>query len=333
MKLSIIVPCYNVEDYVEECLNSLVSLDLNEIEVICVNDGSTDSTLEKIKKFELIFPNFKIINQTNSGLSAARNAGLKIAKGKFCYFLDSDDYIIPELFNNLLSYAHLNNLDITSGNALKFEKGEFKQNKKSYKRIKLGLTSGYDHIKKSIKTGEFTPMVPLNIYKRSFLIENNLYFKEGIIHEDSLHSTLSFTKANRVSHYPVNFYIYRTRQNSISKLGNHKYSNSKSIPSFLVAVEELFKEVHLNPNNKNEIYQMRIAKFFEEILRRLHFQIVHQIPLSYSWTEIRNHKVYLELPFIYKVSLTRLHLKFQIKRCLSRARKNVNILTSEPTTH
>ena len=99
-KLSILIPAYNVENYIEECVNSVLDLDTN-YEIIIINDGSTDNTLKilnKYKKYEYI----KIINQKNMGISRTRNNLLKEAKGKYIFFLDSDDFINKEKFKELL---------------------------------------------------------------------------------------------------------------------------------------------------------------------------------------------------------------------------------------
>ena len=84
--VSVIVPVYNVREYLEKCLNSLVNQSLNDLEIICVNDGSTDNSLEILEKYAKDFPQIKILNQKNAGLSAARNAGIKAATGKYIGF-------------------------------------------------------------------------------------------------------------------------------------------------------------------------------------------------------------------------------------------------------
>ena len=94
-RVSVIIAVYNVENFLEECLNSVINQTFDDIEIICVNDGSTDSSAEILDRFAQKDSRIKIITQPNGGLSKARNAGLKIASGKFVYFLDSDDYIEP----------------------------------------------------------------------------------------------------------------------------------------------------------------------------------------------------------------------------------------------
>ena len=93
MKISIIIPVYNVENYLAECLNSVVNQTYRNIEIIIVNDGSTDNSFSIIQQYQLQDERIKIINQENQGLSAARNAGMKVASGEYLWFVDSDDYV------------------------------------------------------------------------------------------------------------------------------------------------------------------------------------------------------------------------------------------------
>lgn len=105
IKVSVIVPVYNVEKYLRECLNSLVNQTLKEIEIICINDGSEDSSLEILNEYASKDSRFVIINQENSGQSVARNKGLDVAKGEYIGFVDSDDWVDLNFFENLYSEA------------------------------------------------------------------------------------------------------------------------------------------------------------------------------------------------------------------------------------
>lgn len=109
--LSIIVPVYNVERYLEECLNSLLRLKM-EKEIIVVNDGSKDGSLELLKRYESMkLENFLVINKENEGLSEARNVGMRAARGRYIYFIDSDDFIDPVKFEELYSEGMKNNVE------------------------------------------------------------------------------------------------------------------------------------------------------------------------------------------------------------------------------
>ncbi|MFZ1235844.1 MAG: glycosyltransferase [Prevotella sp.] len=117
MILSIIIPVYNCEDYIEECIQSIVHQNIEEsYEIIIIDDGSVDNSLKICKKLSLIYENIKIIQQKNSGPGIARNVGLKLAQGEYIYFIDADDYLNPSYFNALLKIAKKDNLDFIGFN-------------------------------------------------------------------------------------------------------------------------------------------------------------------------------------------------------------------------
>ena len=108
IKVSVIVPIYNTEKYVVECLESIVNQTLKEIEIICIDDGSTDNSIEIVK----CYSNIKIIHQKHSGLSIARNTGMQNANGEYIYFCDSDDILVTNALEELYNYSKKNNLDM-----------------------------------------------------------------------------------------------------------------------------------------------------------------------------------------------------------------------------
>ena len=110
-RLSIIVPIYNVEKYLPRCIESILNQTFKDFELILVNDGSTDSSYEILKEYENKYDNFRVINQKNGGLSAAKNAGIKIAKGEYIAFLDSDDYLDKNFLETLYNMA-VNNKEV-----------------------------------------------------------------------------------------------------------------------------------------------------------------------------------------------------------------------------
>lgn len=120
IKVSVIRPVYNVENYLEEYLNSAVNQTLKEIEIIAINDGSTDCSLEILNKYKSKYKNFSIINQENRGLSGARNSGLRVSKGKYVYFLDSDDYINKDAMEICYKEAEKDKLDIVTFDEVHF---------------------------------------------------------------------------------------------------------------------------------------------------------------------------------------------------------------------
>ncbi|WP_297712214.1 glycosyltransferase [Clostridium sp.] len=250
-KVSIIIPVYNVEKYLVECLESVVNQTLDNIEIICINDGSTDGSLKILEDYNLKYKNIKIINQENSGLSAARNSGIKVAKGKYLYFLDSDDYIELNSMEECFNIAEEYKLDILSFDATVFYDSDFTTNtfKEKYDRkaiLTTDVMKGKDFYNLVNKKGGYKAPVWLNFYRNEFIKENSLYFYEGIIHEDELHTMNSFIKANRIKYIPKKFFNRRLRSNSImtSKI------NIKRIEGNYVIAKETYK-LYLN-NDLNE---------------------------------------------------------------------------------
>ena len=110
--ISIIIPVYNVEKFLHQCLKSVFEQNVEGMEVICVNDGSTDNSLAILNEFKTFYPQLIIIDQPNGGLPAARNSGFNVSKGNYIYFLDSDDYLFPNTINQMISFALNQNLDV-----------------------------------------------------------------------------------------------------------------------------------------------------------------------------------------------------------------------------
>ena len=139
VKVSIIVPAYNLEDYIEPCLDSLVNQTLKEIEIIVINDGSTDSTQEKIEKFAQQDSRIIPLVLENGGVSNARNQGLNIAKGEYIGFVDGDDWVDNDFFEKLYHSAKNNAADISVANILKHKKQQTRFNLQ-YKKEKIANT-------------------------------------------------------------------------------------------------------------------------------------------------------------------------------------------------
>ena len=121
--ISVIVPAYNVEDYLGECLDSIINQTFTDIEIICVNDGSVDSTLDIFNDYASRDERINVISQENKGLSGARNTGLKHAKGKYIYFMDSDDYLEVNALERMYSAAEEKSADIVFFKLINFDDG------------------------------------------------------------------------------------------------------------------------------------------------------------------------------------------------------------------
>lgn len=247
--VSIVIPVYNVELYLEECLESAVNQTLKDIEIIAVNDGSTDNSLNILKKYQDKYENFKIINQENKGLSGARNTGLKLCSGKYVYFLDSDDFIDENAMEYCYKEAEMHNLDIITFDAKVFYDEDYKiqhvfENYDRKSKLDSEIMTGEEFYVKSNHRGVYRAPVWLNFFNREYLQKNNLYFYEGILHEDEIHTLKSYLMANKIKYLPREFFFRRIRSNSImtSPLNINRIKGN-----YIVAEEayKLIKELEL----------------------------------------------------------------------------------------
>lgn len=219
--ISIIIPVYNVQSYLRKCLDSIVNQASTLIEVICVNDGSTDGSSSILNEYAAKYANIRIINQENQGLSAARNSGIRAAKGDYLFFLDSDDWIEPDTLKTLVYKQNGEDMVCFNGRRY-FEDGKAEVPDSG---IKEDLLAGWEYYNKyALVSRKFHFVcVVLRLYKRDFLVENNLFFEEGIYHEDNLFTPLACYYAKAVKVIPDSLYVYRLRLGSITCSTNKKH--------------------------------------------------------------------------------------------------------------
>lgn len=213
IKVSVIVPVYNVEEYIQECLDSLVKQTLDEIEIICVNDGSTDNSLKILNEYASKYPKIKVINRENHGVSAARNAGVKASIGKYIAFVDSDDWVDYDFFEKLFMSAENKNASIAAGGIVR-TKGEKRKINISYNEEKL-----FTNIQDKIKICNIPKYCYVwnKIYKRKELEMNNIEFVEGINFEDVRFTIRAIYFLKKLVTVPETNYYYRKRKGSIVK--------------------------------------------------------------------------------------------------------------------
>ncbi len=209
--LSIIVPVYNVEEYIQKCINSILSQNYLDFELILIDDGSTDNSGKICDEFAFESKKIKVIHQENGGLSNARNTGIKNANGDYIWFVDSDDWIVENAFSIIDQELRENNLEMLGFYETRFieEQNKF-QGPNNLKNIPL--TNGSLYLKKNER---FVPAACFYIYSSDFINRNQFFFKEKLIHEDDYFNLICFSKVQRIKKIDKVLYNYRIRKNSI----------------------------------------------------------------------------------------------------------------------
>ena len=207
-KISIIVPVYNVEKYLEKCLDSLVNQTLEDIEIRVVNDGTKDASQKIIDKYVKKYPKkVKGYIKENGGLSSARNYGIKKAKGEYIAFVDSDDYVELDMYEKMYNKAINNNFDIVVCDTIEVDENNYN---KVYKKSNLNYSN--NNIKNYLIS---PPMACTRLYK-SFIFDD-LSFKEGIFYEDLELTPLLVLKTYNIGFVEEGLYFYLQRSGSIMK--------------------------------------------------------------------------------------------------------------------
>lgn len=244
IKISIILPCYNVEQYIDRCLESIYNQSFQDFEIICINDGSTDNTLYKIQEWEKKWNKIKVYSFKNQGLSQARNEGIIKANGDYIYFLDPDDYIESsclEIAYNQCEKEHADAIQFSYRSIIeKNQKPGWIRN--GNKQTKVYTESeiikdllprfiGFSNKKVSLYgTSKFLESNEMNsvwrfLYKRAIIVNNHISFPKGVkLIEDKIFNSLFFCYAKRISVIDDVLYVYVLKDNGLmySSLTDYK---------------------------------------------------------------------------------------------------------------
>lgn len=220
--VSVVIPVYNVENYLRECLDSVLKQSLTEIEIICVDDGSKDGSLNILLEYAQKDGRIVVITQNNSGLSATRNCGVNQATGEYLYFLDSDDTIETDALQTLYSLAKQNNLEVICCDGTSFSEqescAEEAEKYKDYYNRKYSypaVTSGSQLMYQMQKNNEYRVQCSLQLVQTEYFRKNKLWFENGILHEDNLYTYRCMLDADRAGYVHRSFFNRRLRQDSI----------------------------------------------------------------------------------------------------------------------
>ncbi len=239
-KVSVVIPVYNTEKYLDECLNSVENQTLKEIEIICVNDGSTDNSLSVLEKHRSKDRRIKIVNQKNAGVSAARNAGIKKASGEYIAFLDSDDIVVPWAYERAYGLATKHNVDIVEFDFHGFIDGEETgASSLSYRESSFEIKER-NPSEKPFQPLDFNVDIVWNkLWKRSFIKSNDFSFKKGINRgEDTLFNMIAASSVFKTVRDKNQLYCYRTSRPGSAMTVTQK-DGKKRLESYIIMLEGL----------------------------------------------------------------------------------------------
>lgn len=299
--LSVIVPVYNVENYLNKCIFSILNSSYKEIELILIDDGSNDKSAEICNEWKTRDKRIKVIHKENRGAGAARNTGLEVASGDFITFVDSDDYISKDMYKCLMSYFN-ENIDIVECDYEVVYDDNFEFGCDSSKSEKYSM---YNAFKLHIQDKLFKQLIWNKIYRKK--IVEGIYFPLGKKIDDEYWTYKAIGKANNLIHINKKMYAYRQSQSSVmhllnednrieaidAKVERHKYvlnniRELKNISLINLWISCLYQEQICIRNLKNS---NKIEKYCEDILKTY--------PLDFKTVEGAKMKFWLTL---YKVS-------------------------------
>ncbi|MGM9947035.1 glycosyltransferase family 2 protein [Floccifex sp.] len=290
--ISIIVPIYKVENTLDRCVKSIMNQTYHDLEIILVNDGSPDKCPIMCNKYAEKDKRIKVIHKNNGGLSEARNFGLNAANGEFVMYVDSDDYIEIDACKRLLQGMQFD-VDFVVG-AIK----EIREDRILYQKhtniIPNKVYSSRDFVIRSIEKNEWYAPAVLNLYRRDFLLKNQLFFKVGYYFEDMEMLLRLFLASNRVLYVDYPFYNYVIRSNSIMTSNN----SDKKVKMIIDIYKEWYQIIS---NIKDKEYQKYLygvlTKYYISASRR--FKIcgwkIEEINFMFSWKYALNMKERLKV--------------------------------------
>lgn len=295
-KVSVIIPVYNVEKLLPQCLDSVLNQTLKEIEVICVNDGSPDNSQSILEAYARSDSRITILKKENGGLSSARNYGMQRAKGEYIGFVDSDDFVERDMFQKLYERGVETESDIVVGNLCLYDHKT--KEISEYRDLQL-----YLFLKNKVFRAEDYPEFIRNIaawdriYRRSFLESSKVLFPEGRVYEDAPFTMQTVMLADRISVIPDILYYYRKNEgNSITdrEAKNERYKKdflevNRQIRDFFATIpisDEIRKEyltyfmLNAIVHQKNAVAYTYASEFFSrmrEMLTEQDYTIIQTI--------------------------------------------------------
>ncbi|MDP5029948.1 glycosyltransferase family 2 protein [Paraglaciecola sp.] len=303
--VSVILPVYNVELYLAECLDSVLKQNYPYFELIAVNDGSTDQSLDILLAYRDKFEGkLVIIEQTNKGLSAARNTGLENAKGEFIYFLDSDDWILPNTLDKCINELVKTNADLVIFNAKAFcddMPEEMIENFDYSRNLPADhYTDGHQLFVDSRNSGFY--IVQSCCYMYRFKHHSGLRFIDGILHEDNYFTTMLFLTSSNIRVLQDRFFQRRIRKNSITTSSLSMRHASGYYKSVVFLADELSKKaIHSADITQFLHYMIQVGFEIERELSNGSVSFNRKFELIKKFKSVVDYKITLRilLPSVY----------------------------------
>lgn len=310
MRISFIIALYNTEIYIEKCIRSIYlnnKLPLNEYEVIVINDGSTDNGPLIVQRLKKEFSNITLINKENGGQSSARNIGFNVAKGKYLFCLDSDDFVNNSELLRALQYCEENTLDMLPVAIQAFDE--------SYKPLS-NKKDGYSIIDQVITGGEFMNRYVVSgsmcryFYRTSLLHQNELRLTEGIYHEDEEFVVKFMTYSHRVSYQAHSVYKQLVRHNSTINNRDKKH-RLKLLDDLLTVISQL--EIHRKSFDQKTLEYKGVLKKVEQLSVSVFLRMKAD---KLSFNEVKIITIRLRSLGVYPLKISILSLKFKLMALL-----------------
>lgn len=259
VKVSVVIPVYNVEDFLGECLDSITNQTLKDIEIICVNDGSTDKSLEILNEYAKNDDRFTIISQENGGHAVATNKGMELAQGEYLYLMDSDDILKLNALEDTVKIADEKNVDFVIFQAINYYMEEdVYLEKENYSMNKLADHVGdnvfsWKDIKEFVFTIAVTPWS--KIYRRDFVVECGARFPEGLVFDDNVFFWEVLFSAERIAFYRQHLFIRRWYSTSSTTAGDRRFIDMLDIYDL---IWDVFKRFDVFEEFKLKLYQKKV---------------------------------------------------------------------------
>lgn len=307
--VSVIVPIYNVEDFLEDCLESIIHQTETDIEIILINDGSKDKSIDIAKSYAEKDTRIRLIEQENQGLSITRNVGIEAANGDYVLFIDSDDFIDLNCVQTCLEIATKNKVSIISFDAETFNETDssFSPSYDRKGKMTTKVLKGIDFLIQEKKlVGSINNSSAMKFVKRSLLVENNIRFKPHILQEDILFNYQIMSASDKVIYAPFAFYKRRIREGSIMT----SPFDMRNLNSYQITLTELANLLSTSDIKKRlyfaqlfDIMGFTLKNIFraetgkKEMLKKTH-EIYQQIPSLKL-------KIYLVVELVFRALLIR----------------------------